>query len=597
MREQLLNAYEKLFEEYGFEQVIDAKKVTHVLKGMLREFLRESKKPAIYGNGGHTKMLMSDFMFELKKVNVIIDTFQTKLEENGFLLIKDDQIEEEGIDSVIISSYKFRKDIAERLRQKHPTVRVLDIYDVFEKNGIHLMADYYYNNHPHHHYHMINKLQGEIEVEQDSKKAENLYMRLISQYLHIKDFKTAKSYADQLYGLYKFPKYEKLCNDLDNLYDLQMKAFAAINQNNVLLFCMDGLRFQDLSYDKMPNLKKHVVQKGFCFQNAYSFSTSTFESLIPVYSENGDLRTGYYRKNVVPSEKCRFIQEARQQDRQIFFYTDMDHFIEDGSIHYSEAFATVTEKIWSFLLDAVDEKNGLFYIHELYETHYSFSNPYTRKPLLAEGTAMLFDYLPQKGGKLRTDYVGQHDDSLTYMDQVVVPFLKSLQCNVLLYADHGNLVLEQGCLPEDVPPTKLICDNEWIQIPYVIFSKRMMAGETDLLYSLMSLNEIVICLLKNEKYEVKQSAYVKIARSELYNPDFRFLYKKWGQEQKLLAFECFVFENGYKLVIYSNGKVELYREDQIVTDADSKVCMELIETVKASITVCDKIIEDNRVCE
>lgn len=587
MREKLEQKYESLFRNYNFERPIQSHSISAIIKNSLREFLENSKNPAIYCNGGHTKIFMSDFMFELKKVKFIVDNYAEISDDNGFKLIRDDEIEKNGIDAIIISSFKFKNQIVDRLKREHSLIPCLNIYDKIAENGINLQADYYYYNHPYHHYHTINSIQREVKNLVDVSRLEEAYIALVTKYIHIKDFRSAIIYAEELYKKINKEQYSQLIIDLKNLYETEINAAMQISERNVLMFCLDGLRKQDLEEANMPNLTRIFENSGFIFDNAYSFSTSTFESLIPVYSENGDLRTSYFENNFVDEQDCRFIQEAKRQKRHIYFYTDMEHLIEGDDIKYSETFQTITEKLWNFILDAVEEKNGLYYIHESYESHFSFSNPYTDKKLISEGTAMLFDYLPQKGGRLRTDYEQQHLDALHYLDDVVSPLIKSMKCRMIIYADHGNLVLKPDCKVNDIKETKLTCDQEWIRIPYIIQSPEMGRGRCGKLISLMSFNEIMISLLEEKAYIIPEEDYIKVARSELYNPDFRYLYKQMSRERSLLAFEAFIFTEGYKLVIYSDGSMELFIIPQDSVEKDNELIKRLFKDVKEHITVCD----------
>ncbi|MCM1121518.1 MAG: hypothetical protein NC416_02935 [Eubacterium sp.] len=530
---------------------------------------------------------MSDFMYELKNVKYIVDNYADKTVDNGFKLIRDGELENLGIDAVIISSFKFKDDIAENLKKNHPGIRYLNLYEKLSEHGIDLQSDYYYHNHPYHHYHTINTIQREIKDLAQTADLEKAYRQLIEHFIHIKDFRTAICHAKRLEKIVNAEENRNLTSDLEELYENQKTAISGISDNNVLMLCIDGLRYQDLSEQYMPKLAQEFDRNAFVFDNAYSFSTSTYESLIPVYSENDDLRTDYYCQDAVSEERCRFIRKAKEQNRRIYFYTDMDTYVDGKEIRYSGMFQTASEKMWNFILDAQEEKNGLFYIHILYESHFSFSNPYTEDELISEGTAMLFDFLPPKGGKLRTDYEKQHKDSLCYLDDILTPMLNLLDCRMLAYADHGNLILKQTCHVMDLQEIKFTCAEEWLRIPYVIRSPEMGTGRNGKLASLMSLNDIVICLMEQKPYIVQDKSFVKIARSELYNPDFRHLYKKIGKEQCLLAFEAFVFEAGYKLLIYANGVTGLFRTGSDETCSDDTVLKELFHKIKDDITVCD----------
>jgi regulator of replication initiation timing len=596
IRQELEKRYHNLFIDYALDRPLDAKNICSVIRQSLHRFLLGAKKPALYCNGGHTQMLMADFMYELKKVKYIVDNYAPCDEDHGFILIKDEDLEIRGIDAVILSSYKFRNDIKQSMKEKHPDLPVLDIYDEFEQRGIMLQSDYYYSNHPYQHYKRINQLQREIRSHTDIKTLHELYLRLVTKYIHIKDFRTALIKLEEwkkLGGVHQedTSRIDGLLADVDALYELQKKAAESISENHVLMLCIDGLRYQDLSEEYMPKLSREFEKSAFIFDNAYSFSTSTYESLIPVYSENDDLRTEYYNRNSISEQECRFVQSACKQNRHIYFYTDMDTFVDSPNIKYSATFQTATEKMWSFILDASEDEKGLFYIHILYESHYSFSNPYTENKLISEGTALLFDFLPQKGRRLRTDYEQQHLDSVHYLDDILTPFLHCLKCRMLVYADHGNLILKQPCDIQDISETKLTFSEDWIHIPFLIRSPEIGTGKSKKLMTLMSLNDIIVCLFEQRKYRIPDCAFIKAARSQIYNPDFRYLYKEIGKEKCLLAFELFIFAGGYKVAVYADGTVELWETDDEKICSNNTVVKVFFERIKTYITVCcaDKI--------
>ncbi len=616
LRYRLEEKYNELFLKYGLERPLDARKVNCVIRNSLNSFLQNAKTPAIYCNGGHTQMLMADFMYDLKKIKYLVDNYALSEGGRGFHLIRDEELEEKKIDAVILSTYKFRRDVRQRMAEQHPHIPVLDLYDELEKNGIKMEADYYYSNHPYHHYHRINQLQRDIE---DVKKGLNtevktetcakgmkdketlysLYRQLVTKYIHIKDFRTALAKIREYEGVCSMKlerateKAEALYHDVRELYELELQGAAAVSEDNVLMLCLDGLRRQDLSEQDMPKVKKILDETAYSFMNAYSFSTSTFESLVPVYSENGDMRTHYYEKNLVDAGDCRFMRAAEGQKRKVYIYGDMDHYIEGMDVRYSDCFQTVTEKLWDFVLDGCREKNGLFYLHEMYESHFTFSNPYTTEALRSEGTAMLFDFLPAKGGGLRADYEAQHRDALRYLDDVLEPFLERLTCRMLLFADHGNLILDKDAKLTEIGDTEYTCSEGWTRIPLVIRSPEGGVGKNGSLISLMELNSIVVSLLFKQSYpeSFTERPYIKLARSELYNPDFRELYRMIGKEQYLQAYECFLFADGYKLIVFANGYAELYTvgDDRAVWDNVKKEYY--LEKIKGEITVRETLMQ------
>lgn len=614
--QKLEQKYESLFLKYGLEHPLEAKRINGIIKKSLQSFLERAMNPALYCNGGHTQMLMADFVFELKKVKHIVDNYASSGEDGGFSLIRDEELAEKGIDAVVLSTFKFREEVKRNLRERHPDIPVLDLYDELEKKGIKMQADYYYTSHPYHNYHSINSLQREIKATASLEKQtertvlEELYRKLITKYIQIKDFRTAiakvremgsfiAQYAEgddkeEGHGVFETDRFavEALRKDLEELYELERQAAASVPEDAVLMLCLDALRCEDLSARDMPKLKKWLDRETYYYERAYSFSTSTFESLVPVYSGNDDLRTGYYEKNVVDEKDCGFVRTAKRQKRDIYIYGDVEHYIEGEDIFYSDTAQTVTEKFWDFLIDGSEKENGLFYLHEQYESHFTFSNPYTEDPLKSEGTALLFDFLPVKGGHLRADYKKQHQDAIRYLDDVLTPLLAKVSCRIVLYADHGTLILDKDAELSEVEDMAYTCSEGWTRIPVAIRSPETGVGKSDELISLMELGSMVESLLEKKDYRKtrrRKPEYVKIARSKLYNPDFRFLYGMVGKEQYLQALECFVFEDGYKLVIFENGYTELYllRGDRDVAVWDNLKKRELFGKIRQEITVCD----------
>ena len=87
---------------------------------------------------------------------------------------------------------------------------------------------------------------------------------------------------------------------------------------------------------------------------------------------------------------------------------------------------------------------------------------------------------------------------------------------------------------------------------------------------------------------LSREAFIKVLRSEIYNPDFRYLYKKIHYERGLEAFEIFIFEDGYKLAVYADGGVELYLAETDRELDDAKIQKRLLDQVREHITVCER---------
>ncbi|GFI17394.1 hypothetical protein IMSAGC009_02565 [Lachnospiraceae bacterium] len=586
MREQMEQAYESLLKLVGIEMENNKNRTGIIIKNAISDFVHKCKNPAVWCYGIHTHMLMADYIFEMKNVKYIVDEFCTDESGGGFEIIRSSKIDEKSIDGIIISTFKYRKDITQTIQKQFPNIKYLDIYQILHEQGIDLDCEYYAGEYPYAHYGKINELIINLTNMYEKEKNEFFFESMIKEFILIKDFQSAISCMEAYIKRYDNEKNRTILNFLHKLYDLELDAASRVSDKNVLMLCMDGLRRIDLYAGQMNKLKRCIEERAFFFSNAYSVSTSTYESLIPAYSENSDLRTKYYKNSEIEEERCRFIKEAVSQNRKICFYTDCCSYVKSRYIKVTDKYQTAAEKIWDFLLDAVDEENGLFYIHILYESHFSYPNPYTKRKLALEGGNILFDFLQRNGGRLRTDYIAQHNDAVKYLDDLVSPFLEKLSCGIVMFADHGNLIMKENTCLEDVTYPQITFGEELIQVPLAVWSKKTGTGTSNSICSIMDLNAIIIRLMKREEIALQEREFVKIVRSKLYNADFKYLYRKLGYEQGLRAFETFVFREGFKLVVYDNGVAELYEASSDKRIDDTDLIEKLFYKIKDELTVC-----------
>nr|WP_300813274.1 sulfatase-like hydrolase/transferase [uncultured Acetatifactor sp.] len=584
VRTKMEQAYGQLLALLGMEDGNKSRKTSRIIKETIGAFADSCENPALWCYGEHTRMLMTDYVFEMKKVRYIIDEFCAG--DGGFEIIRSGEIEEKEIDGIIISSFKYRKEIAETIRNHFPQMRYLDIYQTLHENGIDLVCEYYAEDYPYARYARMNRIRQELREQEDSEEKDRLQEALLREYVAIKDFPGAIACMEEILKGNQGRKNGEVLDCLKNVYELELQAASAVSERNVLMLCIDGLRRRDLFSGEMEKVRDFISRRGYAFTNAYSTSTSTYESLIPTYSGNYDLRTRYYEKSEIEEDECPFIKEAVSQGRKIHFYTDFCHYVKSNQIKVTDSYQTAAEKLWDFLLDAADEDNGLFYVHILYESHYSYPNPYTAGNLVTEGTSILFDFLSRNGGQLKTDYAAQHRDALNYLDDLLAPVLERLSCRIAVFADHGNILLDKDTKLEDVTYPQLTFGEELIQVPLVICDGRTGGGASGKICSLMELNTMITSLLQGKKVTEDSRDHVKVVRSRLYNVDFKYLYTKMGHERGLGAFEAFLFQQGYKLAVYSDGAVELYDSETDERLENESLKEELLARVKEEITVC-----------
>jgi len=577
--------YDTLLHKHGFSDN-QSGEVSKIVRKCLIEFTKECKKPAIWCYGTHTQMLMADFMAELKDIKYIVDKKAVDYVEAGFQFITEDQIEAKGVDGVIISTYVYRDNVRREIEATHPGLKYLDIYDELKKAGIPITWGYYQYG-PHMQYNTVIRLQNQLQECVDDNECLGLYHRTVEKYLQMKDFRSALYYAEEAAGRFGAGRFEELVQDIQLLYAHELEAAGRVSEESVLMLCLDGLRREDMLNHSMPQIELLLNRRALLYDNAYSVSTSTYESLIPAYSEKNSFRTEYYKTIEIPEGECRFIDRAKEQGRNIYTYTDQEKYFEEKEIHYHAELLSAAAKLWAMLNDAENEENGLYYIHILWETHFSFSNPYIADNPVTKGTHIFFDFLKTNGGYYQADYMLQHRLALHYVDDILFPILKRLRCNILIFADHGNIVPDIRSGLESLSAPFFSDSEQLLRIPFAVISPHVKRRRSHELFSLMRINEVIIDLLENRDIEHKYPCHIKCQRSEIYNPDLRYIYQKYGREQELLAFETFVFDDGYKLSIYGDGKLKLSRVRDDALVEDTEIIKEKLAEIKDEITVCE----------
>ena len=185
----LPEAFKDIISKYGFNNVIYAPQILSAIRGALTDFMSRHDIVAIYCNGYHTKMLMADFIFELKDVKIIIDNYKGEESSEGFKIITAKEMRANNVDGVIISSFDYMDSISEEMEREYPEIECLNIYQKVQEAGINLQNAYYENAHPYQYYKTINSLQNAIR--ETVGNCDELYHQLIGEYIKIKDFRTA----------------------------------------------------------------------------------------------------------------------------------------------------------------------------------------------------------------------------------------------------------------------------------------------------------------------------------------------------------------------------------------------------------------------
>lgn len=217
------------------------------------------------------------------------------------------------------------------------------------------------------------------------------------------------------------------------------------------------------------------------------------------------------------------------------------------------------------MIDANNEKNGLFYIHVLQESHFWYANAYTEAPFVA---GVSTDVINFNNNEIINNLKNQKLDADRYLDNILSVLLDNIKSNFVVYADHGYIMPDEYKI-DNKDNSAYSYHNNLIQIPLIIKQNgnKSMVGDRYELVSLMQLNEILCNLINNRMVMPNEHNYIKVQRTGIYNPKLKKIYREKGRERELMAFELFIFIDGYKLCVYENGEIVFLYKDKKVENA------------------------------
>ena len=188
----------------------------------------EGKRVIIRGAGIHTEHFLDNIKREgyLSKINIlaIVDDILCGEEIEGIKIINKNMQEKIKYDSVVISSFSYRKEMKKDYDGNK--INLVDLYDELEKKNIILTAPYYFYRKGF--YETSLYLKSKYEA---NKSEENLVL-LINSLLVLKDFVSAFKYID-IYINNKYSNYMVYSDVKNNLKQLINSIKHYINNQNL----------------------------------------------------------------------------------------------------------------------------------------------------------------------------------------------------------------------------------------------------------------------------------------------------------------------------------------------------------------------------
>ncbi|ACD22528.1 LTA synthase family protein [Clostridium botulinum] len=524
------------------------------------------KNIAIWGAGEHTDNLMKYFAVQLKKLKYVIENNieVAKAKYSGYEIIAPDDIIDSNIDCVFISSFASRKQIATSIKNINKNIKIIDFYEVLEEKKIFLPAPFYMLSDE---YLEIDKLLKQLNNSLMIEHKKDVLYKLILQYAKIYDFKNMFKFIDVLLKIdnknelevlqFKF-KLEQLLKEISQ----KLKG----QKDHLILLYIDALRYKDI-YDlnNMPYLKC-IAENNVDFNNAFSTSITTYESMVSCLSSQMPLENENYKRNFINEEECGFVKEAINKGYKINFYIlGHDRFVDSKHINYKSGGTYSATTLWNFITDlAVEESKSislLYFMQESHPPHIGGSHKINVKPHNTPFST------GEKVNQAQEEYSQQYYEALNYLDYQIQFFMEMLceENSVVVFSDHGQIIEKAQCNIKDIDTLPGWHDERY-KIPLLIKDKRFKNQQIDELFSLIDFNSLLIGIINGELCINKRS-FIEMQFSKIHNKVIRKLFLENGLKDYIDSFKVYRNEY-YKLVVINENKVRVYKLD----DKEIEIC-------------------------
>ena len=266
----------KLINKYDIYKYVPNMYAESQAENILRDLFcnkYKNKKIAIWGGGWHTYHILKA-LDEYENIVAIIDRNPDAVQKFDYgikVVSPKENISE--MDIVVISSFFSRRDIQLDSMNMFSGVEIIDLYDYFDEAGLFYNAEYYKTAFVRYDDILIDRLKY------NKKRNLQSLMRLIGDYVAIRDFKNAFFYIDCMDD--DEPERKRYLEFKENTIALLEKCKEEnARKRNVIINWVDALRYDEIN--NMPYLSSLMGNSVF-FENAYTqvnYTSGTMKSIL-----------------------------------------------------------------------------------------------------------------------------------------------------------------------------------------------------------------------------------------------------------------------------------------------------------------------------
>lgn len=411
--------------------------------------------------------------------------------------ITPDEVDSHGIDIVILTTYKNRKKVRDKI--VNPQIQVIDLYEILYQKKINMEEEFYQG--VHYSYGYI--IQDLYTLKNCSEKLRVILLKkLIGEYFHIRDYENA---FETIRLLSEFSQetifYENLKQEIQECLFLLQKRVSS--KQHILVNWLDAVPPE--AAEQMPYIKSEI-QKGIYFENAHTVVKHTKPTMKTIFTGENYIDDQLFLMKMDDLEDSHLYQNLKkngyrfkyfggymrygifQNGRTIPYINSTDHFL---LACMPLQWAVVKE------LEECTEKSFIL-IHNLVEGH-EFLNGDRNLP----EEEMISDLQERRKIHKNTSY--------HYLDRQLkfyMPLYQNLEYQILM-SDHG---VNDGTVPDDW--------REFTHILLSILGEDVKAEKVESMASLISFPNMIDCLMRKESSKIAQMVstdYVLVQTEDMYN--------------------------------------------------------------------------------
>lgn len=419
----ILKLYDELYRFLGGKQPGAAlcRDIRQII-GEVIEAIPAQARLGIRACGVHTETLLADFDFSKKNVVGVFD--REKIDETycGFACFSTEQIPELDCDYMVVSSFVFRREICDELKDHR--IQVIDLYEELEKRGISLRRPYYEYEpgHPM----TLNYFYLRYLENRGKPCEEAMLEEFLQAAVECKDFVMVhRIYGENGGEQGTHPVLRETWARVKSLLQAVKQALEARRQKDIILFWTDAVSYEHMMR-YMPDLRARA-ECGCLFQRAYTHTPYTnptmraiFRGLLPI----DDFAQSQSRVSRENSPLIRYLEESGYEVKLI---TDAGRAVERSYVIDVERNISCHEKWWKGLLSLLVSPKPCFYLfHFLIESHI---------PTLTPDMQFIVGDIYRKSAERER----QTHTALAYLDQCLSMFHWLLGGRTQVFmSDHGD---------------------------------------------------------------------------------------------------------------------------------------------------------------